>query len=57
MFENFTDFGLMGGHGPYVWGAYGCALLIIGFNLISAVAHRRKVIELNRKRKSQGCDS
>ena len=53
MFENLTDFGWMGGHGPYVWSAYGVALLIIVYNLISALAHRRRVTELNQRRRSQ----
>jgi len=57
IFENLTDFGWMGGHGPYVWSAYGVALLIIGYNLFSAVAHRRRVTEINQKRRSQECDS
>ena len=53
IFENLTDFGWMGGHGPYVWSAYGVALLIIGYNLFSAVANRRRVTEMNQKRRSQ----
>ncbi|MAI42216.1 MAG: heme exporter protein CcmD [Candidatus Azotimanducaceae bacterium] len=57
MFKGFNDFILMGGHGLYVWSAYGFALLVIGYTLIRLAMDRRKVIELNKKRKSEELDS
>lgn len=57
MFEGFNDFILMGGHGLYVWSAYGFALMVIGYTLIRLAMDRRKVIELNKKRKSEELDS
>ena len=44
-FESFSAFLDMGGHAPYVWSAWGCALLMFIYNIISPVRRRRKIIQ------------
>jgi heme exporter protein D len=38
---NWSEFFAMGGYGLYVWGSYGCAALVLVFNLVSA-SHKHK---------------
>ena len=45
-----SEFLYMGGYAFYVWTAYGVALIILLFNLISPVMQRRRLLhELARK--------
>lgn len=44
-----SDFLAMGGHGPFVWGAYGVALLVLGgLALVSWRAHAAARAEVAR---------
>lgn len=42
-FQNMADFLAMGGHGFYVWLAYGIAAVIFAYNVIVPVLGRRRV--------------
>ena len=44
-FDNFNDLLTMGGHGPYVWAAYGIGLGVLVWNLLAPVLQGRKVAE------------
>lgn len=34
IFESFSEFIAMDGHGPFVWGAYGIAFVVLVFNFV-----------------------
>ncbi|UTW49689.1 heme exporter protein CcmD [Bacterioplanoides sp. SCSIO 12839] len=57
-FDSMTEFFAMGGHGFYVWLAYGLSSAIILLNILLPVIRRRRLIKeqaqrLRRERKSQ----
>jgi heme exporter protein D len=39
-----SEFLAMGGHGPYVWAAYGITLAVVAWNLWSASALLRRAL-------------
>jgi heme exporter protein D len=41
-FDSWSDFFAMGGHGLYVWLAYGSALIVIGLNVVGVRVARRR---------------
>lgn len=41
-FESVNDFLAMGGHGLYVWLAYGAALLVVVVNVVSVRGARKR---------------
>ncbi len=41
-FESWSEFFSMGGHGLYVWLAYGVALIVVLVNVISVRVARRR---------------
>ena len=41
-FAEFSEFIAMGGHGLYVWVAYGVAVLVFAFNLVTPMLKRRR---------------
>lgn len=43
-FETFSDFLAMGGHGLYVWAAYGVTFLVFFINAIRPVQMRKRLI-------------
>jgi len=43
-FDNFSDFLAMGGHGLYVWVAYGLTAVIFIFNVITPIFKRKRLI-------------
>ena len=43
-FESLAEFLSMGGHGPYVWLAYGAAALVFLGNWFAALAARRRIV-------------
>ena len=43
-FSSWQDFVAMGGHGLYVWLAYGLTLVVIVFNVIQPMLRRRQII-------------
>ncbi|WP_071870628.1 heme exporter protein CcmD [Atopomonas hussainii] len=49
-FASFADFIAMGGHGPYVWLAYGISAVVLGLNvLLPVLAHRRYIADEARR--------
>ena len=50
IFESFGAFLHMGGHGVFVWSAYGIAMLVFAYNVIEPIRMRRKVVVLNKQR-------
>ena len=50
MFDSFSAFLSMDGYGPFVWSAYGFALLVFAWNIIQPGRRRRKVIAEHRRR-------
>ncbi len=50
VFNTLSDFIIMEGHGVYVWSAYGVALLVVLYNLLTPVIVRKKlVVQLQRQ--------
>jgi heme exporter protein D len=43
-FDSFSEFLAMGGHGLYVWIAYGLTAVIFIFNLITPIFKRKRII-------------
>lgn len=43
-FDSFSEFIAMGGHGLYVWIAYGLTAVIFIFNLITPIFKRKRLI-------------
>jgi len=55
-FASLGDFLAMGRHGLYVWSAYGCCLVVLGWNLAAPALARRRLLasEARRARRSSG---
>lgn len=49
-FSSFGEFLAMGGHAPYVWSSYAFMLVIVLWNVISALGQGRKVKQQISKR-------
>jgi heme exporter protein D len=49
-FENMADFIAMGGHGLYVWLAYGIALVILLLNVLQPLRQTRQFFNLQSRR-------
>jgi heme exporter protein D len=49
-FENFDAFLAMGGHGPYVWGAYGLSLAIMAWLVLAPLRRQRVLLTELRQR-------
>jgi heme exporter protein D len=48
-FSNLNEALQMGGHGAYVWAAYGLTMLVLSINIIAPILKRRTLIkELKR---------
>ena len=45
-----SEFLHMGGYAPYVWTAYGTALVVLALNLAVPIARRRRLIRALRGR-------
>lgn len=43
-FDNLTAFVAMGGHGPYVWAAYGVGLLVMAWLVIRPMLQKRRFL-------------
>ncbi|MEH6550900.1 MAG: heme exporter protein CcmD [Pseudomonadales bacterium] len=54
-FSSITDLMYMDGHGPYVWGVYAVAALMLLAMVISPLMSQRQffAIELQRQRRAQ----
>ena len=48
-FSSLNEFLVMGGHGLYVWMAYGIFLAIIAWNIFMVRANRKHALERARK--------
>ncbi|WP_255852015.1 heme exporter protein CcmD [Marinobacterium rhizophilum] len=55
-FESMADFIEMGGHGLYVWLAYGIALAIVVLNLVQPLRQTRQFLnqQARRARREKG---
>ena len=42
-FDSFSDAMAMGGHGPYVWGAYAITLVVVMVILLRPIAATRRL--------------
>ena len=49
-FASFAEFLAMGRHGFYVWLSYGLTAVIIVYNLLAPVLHRRRLIKEQAQR-------
>lgn len=49
-FSSLQEFVAMGGHGLYVWLAYGAALIIVAYNVISVRVRQRRALQHVRDR-------
>ncbi|HEY4338318.1 MAG TPA: heme exporter protein CcmD [Steroidobacteraceae bacterium] len=53
-FTSFSDFLAMGGHGAYVWSAYGLCMAVLALNVIlPLLARRRYLDDLARRRRRE----
>lgn len=48
-FDSFDAFIQMGGHGPYVWSAYGITLVVLVYNVIRPWRLKRKFISEHKR--------
>ena len=48
-FENMTSFFAMGGHGVYVWSAYGVSLLLLSYLVIRPLLRRAEILKNVRR--------
>ncbi len=53
MFDDWQAFIAMGGHGLYVWLAYGAALALLILHLVRLRADWRKTLRLLRSKRDQ----
>jgi heme exporter protein D len=44
-FSSFSDFLAMGGHGLYVWSAYGVTMVVFVFNAIKPVLMNKRFLQ------------
>lgn len=49
-FASFADFLAMGGHGAYVWSAYGLGLALLAWNAAHPVLARRRYLKTLARR-------
>lgn len=53
-FHSMSEFWAMGGHGFYVWLAYGATAIILIYNLIQPIRKRKTILkELSQKMKRE----
>ena len=52
-FDSLAGFFAMGGYAFYVWAAYGCFFIVMGWNLIQPRIERRRVLQLLRARQQR----
>ncbi len=53
-FKNVSEFLAMGGHGPYIWTAYGVTLVLILYILAAPVLRQRRFVREERQRQLRG---
>ncbi len=47
-FSSLNEFMAMGGHGAFVWSAYGLAFVVIAFNFVRPLLLQRKFFSVQR---------
>jgi heme exporter protein D len=53
-FTSFSDFLAMGGHGGYVWSAYGLCMALLALNVVlPLLARRRYLNDLARRQRRE----
>jgi heme exporter protein D len=53
-FTSLADFLAMGGHGAYVWSAYGLCMVVLAWNaVLPLLARRRYLDDLARRRRRE----
>ncbi len=53
-FESLAEFLNMGGHGRYVWSAYGLTFAILAWNLLALRKARRQLLREEARRLRRG---
>lgn len=48
-FDSFEAFIHMGGHGLFVWSAYGITLVVLAFNFLQPIFQRRKILSAQKR--------
>ncbi|NJN50606.1 MAG: heme exporter protein CcmD [Gammaproteobacteria bacterium] len=56
-FDSFASFVHMGGHGLYVWSAYGIGVIVLAANLIAPAITRRRFFAAEGERARRGAVS
>lgn len=49
-FNSFSEFLAMGGHGLYVWSAYGIAAVVLIGNIVAPLLKRKQIISEQARR-------
>ena len=49
-FNSFAEFIAMGRHGLYVWLSYGITAVIVAYNVVQPVLHRRRLLKEQAQR-------
>lgn len=52
-FDSLAGFFAMGGYAFYVWAAYGCFFIVMGWNLIQPRIERRRLLKLLKARQQR----
>lgn len=53
-FDSFSEFLSMGGHGLYVWLAYGLSIALLVINVVLPIMHKRRLVkEQTRKQRRE----
>lgn len=48
-FHSVAEFLAMGGHGPYVWSAYGVALVVLVWQIVRPLRRHRAILNAVRQ--------
>jgi heme exporter protein D len=48
-FNTFSEFMQMGGHGFYVWTAYGITLVVLSYNIINPMVMNRRFVKSQKQ--------
>ena len=48
-FNSFSEFVQMGGHGLFVWTAYGIAIAVLGYNIINPVVMHKRFVKMQKQ--------
>ncbi len=48
-FNTVSEFVQMGGHGLFVWTAYGIALIVLGYNIINPMVLHSRFVKMQKQ--------